>query len=307
MIGTPRVGTVTIGDREWTVEVATTPAELSAGLGGLSSIPASTGMLFDLGSSRGVQVTTEPMLFSIDIIFIGENLEVIDVVSNIAPGYLVTEETPVRYFLEVNAGEAEDVEPGDGVDMALSFIQSDTVSAWMPAIIGIAGLGFVSAIVGGMMKTPFSSNPGNPGKSSNVTKHYSGAYLTNWQYGGYSYVEEDPKKPERLWIRGMADYVAPEDVIATAEKEGLEVSLAGGFWERIGYGGWGQKVSVSEAKRALAKAKEHALGPGNSGVSVTCPICGEELEVPGWDKVSRTDVLIKHLKEKHKESKIRGV
>jgi len=99
----------------------------------------------------------------------------------------------------------------------------------------------------------------NPGSQ---TKHrYHGAYLTNWQYGGYSYIEEDPDKPKRLWARSMADYINPNEVIAIAEREELSsISLAGGFWEKVGYRGWGEKVSVSEAKSALAKAEKHVLG-----------------------------------------------
>ena len=112
MTGAPSVGTVTIGEKQWQVEVAVTPEELAAGLGGLESIPAATGMLFDLGASRPVQVTTEPMLFDIDVIFISEALQVEDVVLDIPPGYVITQETPVRYFLEVNAGEAQSVDRG---------------------------------------------------------------------------------------------------------------------------------------------------------------------------------------------------
>ena len=74
-------------------------------------------------------------------------------------------------------------------------------------------------------------------------------------------MEEDPNKPENLWVRGMVDYVNPGEVIDIAEREGpLDISLAGGFWERIGYRGWGEKVSVNKAKIALAKAKRHVLG-----------------------------------------------
>ena len=97
--------------------------------------------------------------------------------------------------------------------------------------------------------------------SEKVIKRYKGPYLANWQYGGYSYIEEDPTKPESLWPHGMVDYVDPEEVIAIAEREGLPtISLAGGFWERIGYKGWGEKLSISEARTALAKAREHILG-----------------------------------------------
>jgi len=108
----------------------------------------------------------------------------------------------------------------------------------------------------GILVRERSSSP-----DSMLKNRYHGAYLTNWQYGGYSYVEEDPDKPERLWVRGMADYVNPSEVIAIAEREGLQnISLAGGFWERIGYRGWGEKETINEARVALAKAKKHVLG-----------------------------------------------
>lgn len=105
------------------------------------------------------------------------------------------------------------------------------------------------------------SNPGNP-TSTEKKRRCHGPFLVNWQYGGYSYVEEDPDKPESLWVTGMADYVNPDEVITIAEREGIAViSLAGSFWERVGYKGWGEKVSISEAKIALAKAREHVQAP----------------------------------------------
>ena len=121
-------GTVTIGERQWAVEVASTPAKLTTGLGGLDSIPADTGMLFDLGYNRTVQVTTEPMLFNIDIIFIGESLQVEDVALDIPPGHLITQEMPVRCFLEVNSGEAQGVEIGSHVNLTLDYDTSDDTS-----------------------------------------------------------------------------------------------------------------------------------------------------------------------------------
>ena len=112
-----QTATVTIGEKEWLATVAVTSEELAAGLSGLESMPAGAGMLFDLGSERAVQVTTEPMLFNIDVIFISEALQVVDVMLDIPPGYIITQETPIRYFLEVNAGEAENVETGDSVSV----------------------------------------------------------------------------------------------------------------------------------------------------------------------------------------------
>ncbi|GEM_PF-801824 len=109
----PGQALVTIGDKEWRVYLATTPYELTRGLGGLPSIPMGAGMLFDMGAEQSISVTTVPMLFPLDIVFIKGSLIINGLASNVAPGYLVTSEAPARYFLEVNAGEAQGIAAGD--------------------------------------------------------------------------------------------------------------------------------------------------------------------------------------------------
>jgi len=132
----------------------------------------------------------------------------------------------------------------------------------MAGFIANIGRSFTKAIFGKKEEAPVLSRS----KSKRPTlqtlhKRYEHVYLSNWQYGGYSYVEQDPNKPEELWVRGMADYANPDDVISIAERENLpHVSLAGGFWEEIGYKGWGEKISIGEARKALAKARQHVLG-----------------------------------------------
>ncbi|MBA7540551.1 hypothetical protein ES705_32850 [subsurface metagenome] len=147
----PGEAVVTINENQWNVSLATTYIELVGGLSGVPSIPAGTGMLFVLGEKREVTVDTSQMMFPIDIIFISESL-VVDVASNIQPGYLVTEETPCDMFLEVNAGEAAGVEAGDSV--ATATIQQPGVD-WSSIIsfaIPLVALGFVCAMVGGMAR-----------------------------------------------------------------------------------------------------------------------------------------------------------
>lgn len=106
---------VTVGTRQWTVQVATTPTELSQGLSNVVSIPAETGMLFDLGSVRTVTVNAFDMLFSLGILFISEGLVVNEVITELAPGQFVIPDIPCRYFLEVNEGELDDISPLDQV------------------------------------------------------------------------------------------------------------------------------------------------------------------------------------------------
>lgn len=153
---------VTINEDQWNVWVASTYTELTTGLSGVASLAAGTGMLFILGAKRQVTVDTSKMLFPLDIIFISDNI-IIDVASNIQPGYLVTEETPSDMFLEVNAGEAAGVDAGDTVSVEQLFTILDNVTPVISFAIPLAALGFVSAMVGGMA--------GLMGGSSSSPKH----------------------------------------------------------------------------------------------------------------------------------------
>ena len=144
----PGEAIVTIRDRQWTVSLATTPAELSQGLGGVVSIPAGTGMLFDVGVDQVIGVTTEPMLFAIDIIWIHSTQGVVEVARDVGPGYLVTPTAQARYFLEVNAGEAEGVEAGDSVEIGITTPGTSLATV----IMGIAAPFLVIGVLGAMAK-----------------------------------------------------------------------------------------------------------------------------------------------------------
>lgn len=87
-----------------------------------------------------------------------------------------------------------------------------------------------------------------------------GAYITNPNYGGYSYIEA-VTRPGVTLITGMVDYADPEEVLQIAEAGGLkEVSLAGGWWTQAGFEGWGQKIPVDQAKVLLPEWKAIFLG-----------------------------------------------
>ena len=147
----PGQATVTINEDQWNVWVASTYTELTTGLSGRESIPAGTGMLFVLPEKRPVTVDTSQMLFPLDIIFISESL-VVDVASNIQPGYLVTEETPCDMFLEVNAGETAGVEVGDAVTTATIQQPGTNFGQIVSFAIPLAALGFVCTMAGGMAR-----------------------------------------------------------------------------------------------------------------------------------------------------------
>ena len=76
----------TIGNKEWQASLVSTSWEMSQGLGGIAELPQNTGMVFDVGSERYIQVTTEPMLFPIDIAFLSDGLVVTETYRNIGPG-----------------------------------------------------------------------------------------------------------------------------------------------------------------------------------------------------------------------------
>ena len=111
---------VVINSSQWSVEVATTPAELTQGLSGVTGMPAGTGMLFDLGFDQSyIQIDMSRMLFALDIIFINSSRGVVGVLHNVQPSdeaYLDNSILPgARWFLEVNAGESEGIDVGDDV------------------------------------------------------------------------------------------------------------------------------------------------------------------------------------------------
>jgi uncharacterized membrane protein (UPF0127 family)/transcriptional regulator with XRE-family HTH domain len=126
----PGQAVVTIGEKQWVCAVASTPAELTTGLSGIESIPAGTGMLFDLGADyKTIRIDMTRMLFALDIVFINSAQGVVGVMRNVQPGEtdvrLENETLPgARWFLEVTAGEAEGVSVGDDV-----IIQDSTAPA----------------------------------------------------------------------------------------------------------------------------------------------------------------------------------
>ncbi len=113
--------TVVVNGRTFTVEVATTSAEIAAGLSGVAVLPPNTGMLFDMKSGQSaISINMDSMLFPLDITFISGGFLVLGTLWDVEPGDQDVEATfPVgdlaRYFLEVNAGELAGVAPGTQV------------------------------------------------------------------------------------------------------------------------------------------------------------------------------------------------
>ena len=226
---------VTIGDKEWLVDLATTYQELTQGLGGVQSLPAGRGMLFDLGSEQSLSVTTAPMLFNIDIVFISGNLAVTEVSLDVAPGYLVQSDLPGRFFLEVNAGEAAGVTAGDAVSvqqLAIMKQQSpfdemvpqmaNMVVFWAMVYVMIEPLPMFTRWLSG--EKAEEKKPVKPAEP--WAREISSRYIYWSKYG------QTPAKTERL-VKRVDSYEASTGLKATAEKvielaqvEGLNITKA---------------------------------------------------------------------------------
>ncbi len=104
---------VHVGDQEFICELASTNDEIEKGLMSRKNLLQNTGMLFDLGEERITGFWMKNTIIPLDIIWIGSDKRVIDIItaapceSNRCEIFQV--ETPARWILEINAGEF----PGD--------------------------------------------------------------------------------------------------------------------------------------------------------------------------------------------------
>ena len=281
----PGTATVVINGNEWSVNVANTTSELIAGLSGVASIPAGTGMLFILPARQVATVQTNEMLFLIDIIFIKDNT-VLSIASNIEPGLLVEEATPCDGFLEVNALEAALVNVGDIVDVEITteapvgFDFSSIIAFAIP----LALLGFVF----GMLPKGSSSNPGKGTVRLVVIKvPETDEYKVRWMENG---------KYSEAKSYYTNDYQDALDTLRAMENEAI----------RMGY-----KVKVEERHHSIPKglynSGESGSNPGPpKKVTVICSICSKEIVVEGYNSTTRSEALRKHIEEQHSHHSIHG-
>ena len=91
----------------WEVELAETSEEQRIGLMNRPSMAAGTGMLFDFGASRQVSMWMRNTLIPLDMVFICPDGTIARVArAEPLDETIVPSGEPVRYVLEVNAGEA---------------------------------------------------------------------------------------------------------------------------------------------------------------------------------------------------------
>jgi uncharacterized membrane protein (UPF0127 family) len=94
------------------VKVVSNEDERSKGLSGVDRMDDNVGMLFVFDTSGTYGFWMKDMNFPIDIIWLDDNLNVIEVTKNFSPESYpksVFPPTPVRFVLEINAGIAEKI------------------------------------------------------------------------------------------------------------------------------------------------------------------------------------------------------
>jgi uncharacterized membrane protein (UPF0127 family) len=156
----PGQAVVTIKEKQWICSVANTFTELATGLSGVESIQPQTGMLFDLGyDQKHIDIDMSQMLFPLDIIFINSTQGVVGVMNNIEPPLPATLDNEVlpgaRFFLEVNAGEAEGIEVGD--DVAIQGYAQPTqldISSLMNFMLIMVAVVMIFKMVGRALEEP---------------------------------------------------------------------------------------------------------------------------------------------------------
>jgi len=106
-------------DRQFLVELARTPEQWTKGLSGRNLLLGRHGLLFIYPSSEPRSFWMKDMVFPIDIVFIDDSSTVARIEKNAVPMRPGEEKTlyhsgvPIKYALELNAGESDGIESGD--------------------------------------------------------------------------------------------------------------------------------------------------------------------------------------------------
>ena len=102
------------------IEIADDPIEQSQGLSNRESLASDCGMLFIFPQPTMPGFWMKDMKFSLDLIWIDANSEIVEITKNVSPTTYpksFTPPSPIKYVLEVNAGWADenDINTGDEV------------------------------------------------------------------------------------------------------------------------------------------------------------------------------------------------
>jgi uncharacterized membrane protein (UPF0127 family) len=134
--GTPTIAVVVLpriqlsyGAGNLLVEVATTAEQSDRGLGYRDSLFTRGGMLFDLHENSTPFFWMKGMRFALDMVWVGDDKKVVAVTADIPPEPGVPDASlkhysppsPVRYVLELNAGDAAKYGIGPGTQLTFQI------------------------------------------------------------------------------------------------------------------------------------------------------------------------------------------
>ena len=107
------------GPHKFTVELATTPAQMEQGLMFRRSLAPDAGMLFDYAAPSMAMMWMKNTLIPLDMLFVDTQGRIINIHERAVPGTLATISTaaPARAVIELNGGTAArlGIRPGDRV------------------------------------------------------------------------------------------------------------------------------------------------------------------------------------------------
>ena len=96
------------GQHKFTVEVATTPAQLEQGLMFRRSLAPDAGMLFDFAAPTPAMMWMKNTLIPLDMLFVAADGHIVNIAERAVPQSLATiaAAAPVRAVIELNGGTA---------------------------------------------------------------------------------------------------------------------------------------------------------------------------------------------------------
>jgi uncharacterized membrane protein (UPF0127 family) len=117
----PKFKIIKINQKEILVEIADNKLKRKMGLSGRDFLPENQGMIFIFDKPDYYSFWMKNMKFPIDIIWVDENWQIIDITEKISPESFPKSfqpKKPIKYVIEVNAGfvEKNNIKIGDKIN-----------------------------------------------------------------------------------------------------------------------------------------------------------------------------------------------
>jgi len=111
---------------QFLVDLARNPEEWTKGLSGRTQLPENHGLFFIYSSTEPRSFWMKGMVFPIDIVYIDDSNSVVKIAKNVPPMMpdddvkLYPSGTPIKYALELNAGESSNIRTGASCNLSFN-------------------------------------------------------------------------------------------------------------------------------------------------------------------------------------------